>query len=796
MQSVEAHNAAVAQYAMRCLAPAGLSDAVRPAALVHDAGKFTPASCDYQWDAARGKPVRRGSVIHTFQGCRLLLERHNPYPTEYADLTSELLAYAAAAHHGLFDLYSPHPNTCKRSDKSGPQTMHGFHDRIQREGIQYAHARRTLLEKEMDEPMLRQMFLDANNCLEPVYQKLEGMADPQTRQYADSEYSFYLGLLSRLLLSAVIEGDRRDTAEFMTGARFPDPPEDLHAFWHGRLLHMETMLDRFSKDTPIQRARRAISDQCRAFAEMPRGVYRLHVPTGSGKTLSSLRFALAHAAKHGKRRIFFVAPLLTILEQNAKIWREYIGSDDMVLEHHSNVFHTDDTDPETLNRRELLEESWDVPVVITTMVQFLNTLFSGGTACIRRFWALCDSVIVLDEVQTIPTHMLTLFNLAVNFLSEVCGATFVLCSATQPCLEKAVHPLLHLPQDVVPYDSKLWEPFRRTQIVPCGNKSPEQIEAFCEEVLQACSSLLIVCNKRSQAKALFDALSRTHACFHLSASMCPAHRRDTLRAITQSLERSKSGGAKTVCVSTQVIEAGVDVSFARVIRITAGLDNIIQSAGRCNRNGESDIPAPVYVVSWNAESLDHLQSIARAKAATVALLEAYRRDPARFRSDLSGDAAAAFYYSSLYTNLEKDHQDYIPPGKTYSLFDLLSENDSCQPENTEEIPPFVLCQSFRTAGQLFQVFDENSESVMSPYGEGADLIAELASAGESASIAFLQDWLQRAKPYMLSVYPYQMHVLEKEGMYSIANIRILCPEQYDTSAGLVSRANEKEFLEV
>ncbi|MBQ2726264.1 MAG: DEAD/DEAH box helicase family protein, partial [Clostridia bacterium] len=240
---------------------------------------------------------------------------------------------------------------------------------------------------------------------------------------------FLYGLLVRLLTSAVMEGDRRDTAEFMSGAVYP--PEADQNLWQTLLAGMEAKLNTLDSSSPINAARRKISDICREAAGKHSGVYRLNVPTGGGKTLSALRYALAHAEKYSKKRIIFTFPLLSVLEQNSDAIRKYTG-DDFVLEHHSNAVQ-EKISPEKLDDYELLTENWSSPIIITTLVQLLNTMFDGKTSSVRRFHALTDTVIVIDEVQTVPGNMLTLFNLAVTFLAEFCNTTVLLCSATQPC---------------------------------------------------------------------------------------------------------------------------------------------------------------------------------------------------------------------------------------------------------------------------------------------------------------------------------------------------------------------------
>jgi CRISPR-associated endonuclease/helicase Cas3 len=383
---------------------------------VHDCGKFKDEFARYLQDPNG----IRGSVNHTFAGCRLLLERYHGQTEEpFRKLSAELLALAVGSHHGLFD--------CVGEDKQS-----GFSHRMTKKEIGYEESVRNFLSECASKAELDDLFRRATEELTAVFERIAG-EDGQ-------EVFFRTGLLARLLLSALIEADRRDTAEFMGNLPPKSEPEDLHAFWTPYLNRVEEKLDHFPADTPICLARREISDRCRAFAENPGGIYQLNIPTGGGKTLTSLRYALAHAAKWGKKRLIFTSPLLSILEQNAAVLRSFLDDDSIILEHHSNVIRTEESGE--LDHRELAVESWDAPVIITTLVQLLNTLFDGKTTAIRRFQGLCRSVIVIDEVQTVPAHMLSLFNLAVDFLVKVCGATVVLCSATQPCLERTEHPLL------------------------------------------------------------------------------------------------------------------------------------------------------------------------------------------------------------------------------------------------------------------------------------------------------------------------------------------------------------------
>ena len=772
VQTVMEHLSGAAEHAGECLANVGLGQAARLAGLLHDLGKCTQAFQQYLREGDRSK---RGSVIHTFQGCRYLLDGiPSDRDAAVKAFTSELLAFAIGAHHGLFDCVDAAGNS-------------GLRYRKEKAGTFYA---------ESVEGFFTQGITPAaiNEAFDLALDEVEAWLDDIDSCYEQSdEYCFEVGLLARLLLSAVIDGDRFDTAAFMGQPALP-VYADIRAVWQDRLAFMERKLAAFPVDTVVNKARCAISARCRAFAERPGGVYRLNVPTGGGKTLGSLRYALAHAAKYGHKHLIFTSPLLSILEQNAAVLREYIGDDRLILEHHSNVVQTEQTQ-EQLDERELLVQSWNAPIILTTLVQLLNTMFDGRTGSIRRFQALCNSVIVIDEVQTVPTRLLSLFNLTVRFLAQQCGATVILCSATQPYLEGAAHPLLPPPESIIPNDPSIWAAFARTRLCPLDNLRLEQIPSLIRSLMKDAESLLVVCNKKDEAAYLLEQ-TRSADCvsYHLSASMCMQHRRDTVRALYSSLRNKE----KVLCISTQVIEAGVDISFQRVLRLTAGMDSIIQSAGRCNRNGESDAPCPVYIVNCTDEKLENLQDIRRGKTATIALLHAFRTSPERFENNLASDAAIEYYYRAFYADMGPGTQDYPLPKLRTTLLDLLGENRAFAADSPEA-EFYALRQAFKTAGQSFSVFEEDTADVLVPYKEGAALISEMSSGLIAADASAREHWLKKAAGYTVSLYAYQRKRLEEKG----ALLRIcggavlaLLPEFYDGKTGLQTNGTEMDFWEV
>ncbi len=772
-QTVYAHLVGTARRAGQCLRSVGLENTGYLAGLLHDIGKYT---AEFQRYLETGDPGQRGSVIHTFQGCRYILESfHGPEASFPEIVCAEVIAFAVGAHHGLFDCVDP------------AQRL-GLPYRCEKQNIAYGTAVAAFL-SEVPEKEIRALFEKAAAEIDGVMARLEeGYAD-------DRDYAFEVGLLARLVLSAVIEGDRRDTAAFMSGAALQAWPEDRSPVWAGRLAHLEGMLAQFSCRTPVERARHAISERCRAFADREPGIYRLNVPTGGGKTLSSLRYALAHGGAYHKKRLIFVSPLLSILEQNAKVIHEFVGDEELILEHHSNVVQTG-LPREELDERELLVQSWDAPIIITTLVQLLNTLFDGKTTAVRRFQALCGSVIVIDEVQTVPGKMLTLFNLAMEFLSEQCGATVVLCSATQPELEGADHPLRRTPEEMVPKDEALWAAFRRTELFRLPDRRLEELPEWIIGQMEQTESLLVVCNKKSQAAYLLERTkSEDYKSFHLSAGMCMAHRREVLEDLRTALGRKE----KVLCIATQVIEAGVDISFATVVRLTAGMDSIVQAAGRCNRSGESEAPRPVYAVNCADEKLGMLRDIQRGKDATLSLMETFQNAPERFDGDLFSEESIRYYYRAVYRDMAEGEQDYYIKEQGTSLFDLMADNRRYADESCAGVEKFCLRQAFKTAGRYFSVFQEDSTDVLVPYGEGKELIAELCGERCRYDMAYRASVLQKAGSYCVGVYPYQKKLLEQAGaLRSVCGdcALVLAEGFYSGAVGLVTETERQEFTEV
>lgn len=771
IQTVEEHCRGVAEIAAELLRDIGLEKTAYLSGMVHDLGKFSENFKNYIEKAADGEKVQRGSVNHTFAGVRFLLEKHSDEQLSgFSDIVLEILAYAVGAHHGLFDCVDDNNNN-------------GFTKRIQKEGIDYLNAAQEFLKICCSEQDIEDLLKQSEKEFLPVFNEIEKLADNADAKIQNTQITFYIGFLARLILSAIIEADRSDTAQFMNGYS-EKTVKNISEIWINCIKNVEQKLSTMPLDKPINKTRAQISALCTEAGNLESGIYRLNLPTGAGKTLTSLRYALHHALAHNKKRIIFTMPLLSIIEQNAGIIHDYIGNEELILEHHSNIVETDENDE--LDKRELLVESWDVPIIITTMVQLLNTLFAGKTANIRRMQALCNSIIVIDEVQTVPDKMLSLFNLALNFLAKICNATIILCSATQPCFEKTMYPLDKSVKDLITLTKEQETVFKRVRLEYKGEMDCEELADFAAGILEENNSLLLVCNTKNEAAVMFNLLCskiKDVKAFHISAGMCTAHRKETIKEMQEALENKQQ---KVLCVSTQVIEAGVDVSFARVIRLLAGMDNIVQATGRENRNREFDGIAPGYIVRLKGEFLKGLSEIEDAKNAAADLLVKYRNNPQIYDDDLMSAKAVNEYYKSLYENVKSGYHDFYIESVRDSILNLMSCNGNVDSEKIPEYNKYFMHQALKTAGGLFTVFDESSIDIIVPYDRGTEIIQEVFAVGDK-DYEKLKSILKEAKLYTVSLFKYQKIKLEEQGALIFvpsAGVYILQDGYYDELTGL------------
>lgn len=718
--------------------------------LLHDLGKYQDTFQRYIKSAeGRIEPDdeeyveakrMRGKIDHSTAGAQYVWEHRGNSPQR--QIAAEIMALCIASHHsGLIDCLSPDGADLFGKRMAKPEQQ--VHVEEVKTKVDVAVRRRidhllvsSSMEHEMSE-RLKKLF--------------EGEQSGEIRQ-------FMLGLLARFLFSTLIDADRLNSAE-----REPNPKPK----WPLLIEKLETHLAGFTGRNDIDAIRADISASCLEFAAKEKGLYQLTVPTGGGKTLASLRFALYHAEHHEMDRIVYVVPYTSIIDQNARVARSVFSSfeesdNQIVLEHHSNLTPEQDT-----AENKLLAENWDAPIVYTTAVQLLETLFASGTRGVRRLHQLANAVIIFDETQTIPIRAVHLFNNAVNFLTGQCGSTVVFCTATQPLLDKVESKKgaarLSADSQMMRKDNKdnvgdLFRKLHRARIEDKCKSVPwteEEVADAAVQLLDEAGSVLIVVNTKVQARNLYLRLhGKAEHVHHLSTSMCPAHRMKVLDEVKRCLDPANP--LPVICVSTQLIEAGVDVDFGSAIRYLAGLDSVAQTAGRCNRNGLRPAGRVLIVNSAN-ENLDKLPEIRAAQEVSRRVLTEYHTDPADFDHDLQGPKAMDRYYSYYFYG--RKHEMVFPVssreiGRDGDLLSLLSTNAlSVEAYKTalKKAPPYCLRQSFMTAARAFKVIDSETEGIIVPYGEEGDrIIQQLCSASQFENRFRL---LKEAQRYSVNLFP-------------------------------------------
>ncbi|MDO4293229.1 MAG: CRISPR-associated helicase Cas3' [Eubacteriales bacterium] len=770
-----------------------LRNLVRVAASVHDSGKLCADFQAYMQDVLeKGEKAPKRQVDHATAGGRIVEMIGKDV------LAAKMIATAIYAHHGLqdcVDLSTGRSLSEKRKEKE-PE-------------ISFLEVVRRFAQME-DLTVLKDIFKAAHQDVQQLYagiRKLTGQTEEKNK-YGNEE--FYLGMYERLLLSVLIDSDWSDAACFAENKPLPKRTsrERIQEIWAESIAHFEKYMTnsvRSGTVSPLNRYREEIAEMCGQAAQHPGRLYRLTVPTGAGKTLSSLRFALYHAQRYGRQHIFYAAPFNSILEQNAADIKRAVGNDSYVLEHHCNVIREDE-EQEAVYKK--LTESWDSPFVVTTAVQMLNTLFSGQKSSIRRMYSLCNSVIIFDEVQAIPAQCTELFYLAVNFLTECCNTTVVLCSATQPSLaalrENNLLPCREMAGDIRQY----MEAFRRVEIedqterVP-GGMSLEQLSDFAGEQLERYGTVLAVVNTKAAAKGLYQILreSGPAGCrlYHLSTDMCAAHRSKTISDMRSVLSEKKK---QVICVSTQLIEAGVNLSFSCVIRSLSGLDSAVQAAGRCNRHKEMEDLGKVFLVrlSAEAEKTERMREVRTAGLVSEKFLYEYRKQEDTFEHSLDSLPSIKRYYELYYYALPEEETKYpvmLPELQVKSnLMDLLGEDKLGRGQyrrahgGTHLKTP--LGQAFRTAGDQFEVIREDQKlSVIIPYDEEAKRqigrLESLHTTYEEQRAA-----LRRLQRYAVGISPYKKEWLAQAARpVGKAEVLVWDMAYYDAQTGVTENRQDQ-----
>ena len=521
-QSVKDHLRGTADLAEEFAAKFGKADWGYCCGMLHDIGKY---SQEFQRKIHENLNIQ---VDHSTAGAKVCNELGGYY---------WLLTYCIAGHHaGLLDL----------GRKGLPSSLLG---RLEKRLCDYS-----AFEKEI---------------------KIPQITTPPITLNPEKDPHFALSVFIRMLYSCLVDADFLDTEHFMSnGTVQRDSGECMEVL-------LDKLKDRIAKwlvnrdDTTVNGRRSEILRNCLEQGKNPKGLFQLTVPTGGGKTVASLAFALQHAVENHMDRVIYVIPYTSIIEQNAQVFREILSSEN-VLENHSNV---DYESSEEFKPMQLAAENWDKPVVVTTNVQFFESLYANKSSKCRKLHNIVNSVIIFDEAQMLPANYLKPCMAMIEELLQQYGTSIVLCTATQPALQQFL-PEKYVARELCPRRD---EQFRFFERVTYQNIDTVTEEEMAEKLQQEWHALCIV-NTRKRAQRLYEQL-QGEGVYHLSTTMYPAHRKRALAEIRERLDDKK--GKKCIVISTSLVEAGVDLDFTSVYRELAGVDSIIQAAGRCNRNGES-----------------------------------------------------------------------------------------------------------------------------------------------------------------------------------------------------------------
>ena len=788
-QSLQTHLTETSEIAKLLAAKLDLDQAGELLGLMHDFGKYSQDFQEYIKSVTGINPDADDYVLpngkkidHSTAGAQWVYRELRKFGAAQGvgELFGQMLGLCIASHHGegLIDCLDGegNPKWIERFNKTDELT----------------HL--TECEQNADEAVQQKAReLAGENLIRSLLNAVKPILSNQTINNKIKE--FYLGCLTRFLFSCLIDADRINSSDFEREAqkevrRLTEKPD-----WQSAIDKLEAKLAGFENRYPIDEIRRKISDDCLKKASDSQSIYTLTVPTGGGKTLASLRYALHHAQKHHLDRIIYIIPYTSIIDQNAeevrKIYcldlkeddngefhscRECSECEKWVLEHHSNL------EPEKQNWQDkLLSENWDKPIVFTTMVQFLDAWFGGGTRGARHIHPMTNAVLIFDEIQTLPVKCVHLFCNVLNWLMTFGKSTAVLCTATQPLLGEsglqnfpegkresiAARGLLKQPAhtEIMGTDEQREELYKKLSRVEirfnekAGGWNVEEAGAFLLEQFQTTPSCLFIVNTKKWAQELYQYCKEQNvpleALFHLSTHQCAAHR----KAIFDTIKARLKNKQPVICISTQLIEAGVDISMACVIRALGGLDSIAQAAGRCNRHGEKDGKGQVWVL--NLQEQDFTRILPDIQAGKTHAERVFRDFAGQ---DILQPEAMKRYFEYYFYQRSDEMLYSVKNSATGSLLDWLSDNKNNPGSNininnrrTGKIQ--LLMQSFKSAGRAFQAIDAPTHAVIVPYGEGAELIAKLCGEWDPKE---MYDAKKKAQRYSVNVFPNVWGKLQKE----------------------------------
>ena len=801
IQTLKEHLFQVAGKARKIGKKIGIEKITILVSLLHDLGKSDRNFQNYIYNGTNEK------INHSSAGARFLFEKVRYFVEKNLKLKKdwllflEIMEYVIFSHHGLYDVISSEgeSRTIKRRnyDKEKDNKRKYYYEEDVKKYIKGL---------EVDENVdFNKYISEAFEEFEIIFKKIndiikeeklgQKLSEKNIKEIEEEKRFFYYSCIVRLILSILKEADINDTENFFQEENIEKFSEkEILELWDkigNNINEKYESFEKNSKKTKINELRKSLSENARKRGKIDTsGVYKLELPTGSGKTLTSFRYAIEQAKFQKKDRIIYITAFLSVLEQNAEEIKGLVKNDDYVLEHHSNITQEGNDSKETENyekykeilKRQYLLNSWDSPVILTTMVQFYNTLFKDKSSNIRRFSKLINSVIIVDEVQSLPKKTIYISNLMTNFLKYFMNCTVIHCTATQPSFDKEVleHRVIYGNKngkntDIVKMNEKERNVFERVKVYNLAGKNgiktleTEKILNFIIEKYEENESILVILNTKKAVKKIYDNLKEKLEnyegnLYYLSTNMCATHRLEKIKEIKQKLSENK----KIICVSTQLIEAGVDVDFNVVIRSITGIDSIIQSIGRCNREGKLD-KGKFYIVNYSEENFKYLKEIKNSIEATSKILEEEIDNIEKLRD----------YYSGYYINNLEELRYKIGSD---DLLSILSKNTVSRSEYKKRYGKsynnYQIAQSFKTAALKFNLIDNETDSIIVNYDKYSDeLIKKLREAIKQYEIADIKKILKKLQRYTVNAYNIE-NMKEYLEQYKEYGIHILLDEYY------------------
>ena len=736
--------------------------------LMHDICKANKLYQDYLLDNS-DNIYKKGEIFHSLPSAQFAFEilKNN----KIDPLIREIITMAIDAHHGGL------------VDGITIDGKYEFLERIDKE-IKFGKTNINYEKRlnEVDAFIKKHITRTLDKIIDGIKKDTENLKNKldEISKNKNADIQFFIHLITRYVYSCLVDADRLDARNFdkentSTNTKSKKNNEfiELEKVFSKNLSYLNSKnANRIDKN--INEFRSDISKKCLEASNENQGIYKFEVPTGGGKTLSSLRFALNHLIKHNLDRIIYVIPYLSITDQTAKSFREILNKEEdyeTILEANSNFIPNEDK--LDISEYEYMESRWDNNIIITTMVQFLESSFSNKASLQRKFHNFANSVIIFDEIQSLPPYTINMFNQLANFLNLMLNTTIILCSATQIPLDKTEHPIIYSQDSQLIKNNYKINLNERVKCILLLDKNKNILikyedDELAKKIVEEKQSSLVIVNTKNNAINLYKAINeyielnniKIDNTYCLTTYMCSEHRKEVIDKIKTDLKNKKY----VICISTQLIEAGVDISFECVFRQIAGIDSIIQAAGRCNRNNEFNTLKNIYLFDLKDSNMP--KELRYSSKLTELILN--NED---YHNKLLSSEVISIYYDKFIENSDKELFDYcISIGKkdrdndNIKLYDLHSSNKKFvqkikQKDEINQKKYLGKCKikcSFKEIAKHFKIISNNQISIIVPFNKEANNLINQIKNNQIDKIL-----ISKLNKYTINLYNHEFKKVEK-----------------------------------